>query len=293
MVAATNTATSTRDPGDHPEPGFEAAGRVAQRAECEGRDGGHRVADPELHARERGGFARAAGGRDGERYRKREERAERQADDYDPAPRGAIADRRREPDGTRHESGCGEREVRAHPDHASAEERDEQHPRDCDHVEHRDECAGTALAPAALDECVGEPRVQAEEAERLEAEHEGRRPGEAAAPRQVVDGLHRHGVSEGVAREPNPGRHRQRACESERSERPAPAVRGECERHRQSGPERRADVEPEHEHARAECRALCEALLHHHRQQHAHHAGADSEYESERDHRRKSGRERA
>ena len=63
-----------------------------------------------------------------------------------------------------------------HPDHASAEER-RAAPRDCDHVEQRDERAGAALAPAALDERVGEPRVQAEEAERLEAEHEGRRPG--------------------------------------------------------------------------------------------------------------------
>ena len=56
--------------------------------------------------------------------------------------------------------------------------------------------AGAALGPAALDQRVGEPRVEAEEAERLEAEHESRRPGEAAAPRQVVDGLDRKGMSE-------------------------------------------------------------------------------------------------
>ena len=95
-----------------------------------------------------------------------------------------------------HEPRCGEREVHAHPDHASAEEGDEQHPRDCDHVEQREERAGAALGPAALDERVGEPRIEAEEAERLEAEHESRRPGEAAAPRQVVDGLDRKGMSE-------------------------------------------------------------------------------------------------
>ena len=51
-------------------PGDEAAGRITQRAERKGRDGGDRVADPELHARERGGFAWAAGGDDGERHRK-------------------------------------------------------------------------------------------------------------------------------------------------------------------------------------------------------------------------------